>query len=812
MKILCYKAAVSRRIPVFAVLILLLAPSAFAQQVPSGFTDSLVTAVGQPTALAFTPDGRLLITTQPGALRVYKNGALLSTAAINLSVCTQSERGLLGVAVHPDFGIGTNRFIYLYYTSAANSCDNRVSRFVLGDNDLVDPASETILIDNVPNSGNHNGGDLHFGKDRLLYVSVGDGGCHYDTGECSGANDAAREEYTLLGKILRITDTGGIPASNPFQGAGTARCNTGPTTSGNRCQETFAWGLRNPFRIAFDPNAAETRFFINDVGQNTWEEIDLGQAGADYGWNVREGHCRLASTSDCGPPPAGMTNPIYDYPQSSGCRAITGGAFVPNGVWPAEYDGDYLYADYVCGRIFRLEQSGLGYTSSDFATSLGSNSATSLLFGPAPPPAGRALYYTTYGGTDSVRRITYTAGGNRAPTAAITANPPCLCGTAPLTVDFDGRSSSDPDGDSLSYEWDLDGDGAYDDSTSADPSPRQYAAGNHTVRLRVNDGTGGTDTESVNVSSGNTAPSAAILAPAEGFLFRTGQQVVLRGQGTDAQDGNLAGSQLAWRVTRHHGTTHTHPWVSSATGTEITIDTPAPEDFATARTSYLEVELTATDSGGVATIVRRNLLPLVVDVTFATNPSGLALTVNGEPVTGPRSLPSWVGFSIPVSTASQSDSAGRPWAFASWSDGGAAAHAVPTPEQPATYTARFQPAVQIARIRYDATGRDTRRNRSLNREWVQLRNVGDRPVALTGWTLRDRDRHVYRFGAFTLPTGGVLTLHTGRGTNNAAHRYWGRRGHVWDNRGDTAALRTSSGAFVDACRYTRTRSGMASCR
>src|SRR5205823_9822769 len=96
-----------------------------------------------------------------------------------------------------------------------------------------------------------------------------------------------------------------------------------------------------------------TRFFINDVGQATWEEIDLGQAGADYGWNVREGHCALFSTTDCGPPTAGMTNPIYDYGHTD-CGAVTGGAFVPNGIWPSQYDNTYLYMDLNCGKIFQL--------------------------------------------------------------------------------------------------------------------------------------------------------------------------------------------------------------------------------------------------------------------------------------------------------------------------------------------------------------------------------------------------------------------------------------------------------------------------
>lgn len=260
---------------------------------PTGFADSRVATIAQSTALAFTPDGRMLIATQPGRLHVYQDGALLPTPAADLSldsrVCSNFERGLLGVAVDPNFS--TNHFVYLFYTfNKFGICPlndpmlpqnpvNRVSRFTVTDN-TVNLGSERVLIDNIPSpKGNHAGGDLHFGKDGLLYVSVGDGGCDYagDSG-CQTVNDAARDPNTVLGKILRVTRDGAIPADNPFVGANSARCGqAGVTAVDNYCQEIYATGLRNPFRIAFDPNGTVTRFFINDVGQNHWEEIDLGR-------------------------------------------------------------------------------------------------------------------------------------------------------------------------------------------------------------------------------------------------------------------------------------------------------------------------------------------------------------------------------------------------------------------------------------------------------------------------------------------------------------------------------------------------------
>lgn len=378
--------------------------------VPSGFTDSLVASVAGPTALTFTPDGRMLVTTQAGRLRVVQNDALLPTPALDISsrTCSTGERGLLGVAVDPLFA--SNRFVYLYYThNQLGGCMNRVSRWVLSDSNTA--SDEVILVDRiVSTASNHNGGDLNFGKDGYLYVGVGDGGCDYASpSNCAGNNDAARDRHVMLGKILRITrDPGVLPPDNPFLGAGTGPCaTTGSTTPGNWCQEIYATGLRNPFRFAFDPNATGTRFYINDVGQNVWEEIDLGTAGADYGWNVREGHCARGSTTDCGAPPPGMTNPIFDYGRSDGCGSITGGAFSPAGVWPAPYDQRYFFSDFNCGRIFVLNPNGSGgFTRADFATGLGGGSAVHLRFGPW---AGtQALYYTSYATGGQIRRITHT--------------------------------------------------------------------------------------------------------------------------------------------------------------------------------------------------------------------------------------------------------------------------------------------------------------------------------------------------------------------------------------------------------------------
>ena len=386
------------------------------EQLPAGFADSVVASVPAPVALAETPDHRILVADQLGKIFVIKSGVLLATPALNISsiVCAgASERGLLGIAVDPAFA--ANGFVYMYYTFRnGTNCGtlsssvpvNRVSRFTMK-GDKIAAASEAILIDQIISyHANHEGGDVGFGHDGMLYVSVGDGACDY-TGlsGCDPDNTISRRGNTLHGKVLRITPTGGIPRDNPFRGTGTARCNHGDIAMGMTCRETYLRGFRNPFRFAFDPNATKTRLFVNDVGEATWEEIDKAVKGADYGWNLREGHCAEGSTTDCGPPPVGLTNPIFDYPHAgTGCAAITGGAFVPNGLWGAAYDSGYLYADYICDKIFLLRPDGSGgWSSSAFATGLASGGPVAMSF--ATQGAATVLYYTTYANGGEVHVI-----------------------------------------------------------------------------------------------------------------------------------------------------------------------------------------------------------------------------------------------------------------------------------------------------------------------------------------------------------------------------------------------------------------------
>ena len=654
--------------------------------VPPGFTDTLVANVAEPTALASAPDGRLFVTSHPGLVRIIKAGALLETPALDITAvtCSNWDNGLNGIALDPSFP--TNPWVYLYSTrNEAGTCLNRVSRYTIA-GDVIDPASEVVLARGITSQGTfHNAGDLAFGHDGMLYVSVGDGGCDYATPtNCAGDNDAARDRHVPLGKILRITPTGGVPPDNPFASNRDRCAPDGVTKVGKFCPETFAWGLRNPFRMAFDPNAPGVRFFINDVGQNTWEEINEGKAGADYGWNVREGHCALGSTTSCSPtnpPPSGMTDPIFDYGRTEGCGSITGGAFVPDGVWPSEYDGDYLFCDYVCGRIFRLEPDGSGgYTRTDFAAELGESSAVHMHF------AGSTLYYTTYANGGEVHAITPPAT-NGAPTASVTATP--TSGDAPLTVELDGSASTDPENEALTYEWQW-GDGTPGATTSEPTTSHVYESfGTYTASLVVRDPSGATSpapaTVVIDVSTaGNRPPTLAITAPPGDARFAVGEPITAVASASDP-DGDPV--TLSWQVNRRHGhglpTSHTHP-LASGTGSSITFTYPAPEDLAAATNSFVEATVTAVDGrGGTATTTQR-LEPNLVAITLASDPTGSQVRLNGQAATAPATYTSWEGWVVTLSAEAPNQ-----YQFGSWSDGGAATHVVTTPATAVTYTVTF---------------------------------------------------------------------------------------------------------------------------
>lgn len=301
----------------------------------------VASGLNSPVFLTGSPGDvtRTFVVEQGGRIRVIRNGALVTTPFLDITAKVQSggERGLLGLAFHPQYT--TNGRFVVYYTNTSG--DIRIASYhVSTDPDVADAGSEQILLP-VPHPGasNHNGGMVAFGPDGLLYAGIGDGGGGGDP-DGNGQN-----RNVLLGKIVRLdvnaAGQASIPPSNPFVGQAGMR------------PEIWSYGLRNPWRFSFDRESGE--LYIGDVGQNAREEIDVstGGRGANYGWKIMEGRSCFSPPSGCNQ--SGLVLPVLDYGHSDGC-SVTGG-YVYRGAALAGLRGHYFYADYCQGwvRSFRLE-------------------------------------------------------------------------------------------------------------------------------------------------------------------------------------------------------------------------------------------------------------------------------------------------------------------------------------------------------------------------------------------------------------------------------------------------------------------------
>ncbi len=297
-----------------------------------------------PVDIQFPDDNtnRLFVLSQPGVIYVFENRSDVASKKVFLDISSKvlygGEQGLLGLAFHPYYK--TNGYFYIDYTTD-NPRRTIVSRFRVSadDPDKAEPSSETILLEVPQPYSNHNGGQIVFGGDGYLYISFGDGGSAGDP------QNNAQNLQSLLGKILRIDVNNrqgnlnySIPPDNPFAG----------NSNGYR-KEIYAYGLRNPWRFSFDKET--NRLWAADVGQNTWEEIDLIEKGKNYGWRTMEGfHCYNPS-HNCDT--TGLTMPIWEYGHDVG-YSITGG-YVYRGSSAASLIGKYIYGDYGSGNIWALD-------------------------------------------------------------------------------------------------------------------------------------------------------------------------------------------------------------------------------------------------------------------------------------------------------------------------------------------------------------------------------------------------------------------------------------------------------------------------
>lgn len=632
---------------------LLAAPrQAAAVTFPSGFTQSnWGSGHSAGTAMAFAPDGRLFVASQDGTVRIVRNGTTLATPFVKVETDWQGERGLTGIAIDPDFA--SNGYVYLYYAVTAPTVHNKVARFI-ADGDVAkqsggSPVETTILdLDDLSSINIHNGGAMNFGPDGKLYVAVGE--------NARPANAQSMEN--LLGKILRINRDGSIPTDNPFYNTATGK---------NRA--IWATGLRNPFTFSFQPGTG--RLFANDVGQETWEEINDIVRGGNYGWPTTEGPTDNPQ----------FRAPVYAYAHDpaqpiNGC-AITGGAFYNPTTqrYPSDYLGSYFFGDF-CNHWIRRYDPGTGKVT-DFAIDT-SPHPVDLKIGP-----DGNLYYLSRG-TGNVVRVTYsgtisttiqshpqdiTVGVGESATFSVVAG-----GTAPLSYQWQRNGTDIPGATSSSY-------------TVKDTTLSDNGAEFRVVATSPTSGSATSNPATLTVV-GNRAPTGTITAPTDQTHYSAGQSFTYRGTATDPEDGNLPASAFTWTIDLHHAD-HVHPVMPPTTGSASGTFTVDPLGHTETNVFY-RITLTVTDSGGRSSSSHVDLIPTLSSVSLRTAPSGLQLTLDGQPRTSPSTDQSVAGVIRTIGAPKTQVLGGTTYEFVSWSDGGNATHDITTPTTPGTYTATYR--------------------------------------------------------------------------------------------------------------------------
>ena len=706
------------------------------------FTDTTVLkGLTAPVAAKFAPDGRVFVAERSGLIKVFSSiNATSATVFADLRSQVHNfwDRGLLGLTIDPDFN--NNPYLYVLYTydgdiggpspkygtgsttsdpgpdatGAGALVSGRLSRLTVGSNSKMVAGSEKIIVADWPQQfPSHSIGTVDFGPDGYLYASAGDGASfgYADHGQAGNPfNDPTDEGGSLRsqdvlspgdptqldGTVIRVDrNTGlGVPG-NPYYGSSDA----------NRAK-IIGNGLRNPYRFNFRPGTSEV--WIGDVGWGDWEEINRlasfsGPTPTNFGWPAYEGPNPNYAFKELNIP---LLQPLYDDPSlvtmpyfayqhgekvepgswdNTGGSSVTGIAFYESGAYPAAFDGAMFFADYSRAGIYVMYRGadGLPDVSTRKIFKTLDKGAVQMFTGP-----GGDIYYVCMG-DGSIRKLAYAAAGvNHAPQAVIASDK--INGGAPLSVQFDASASTDPDaGDTLTYAWDFNDDGQYDDATGASPSWTYTQSGSAVARLRVTDRLGATATASLMISVGNSAPDVAVTAPLETLKWRVGDTINFGATATDAQDGTLPASAYSWTLTLLHdnlinpANSHTH-LIQQFDGVKSGSFVAPAHDYP----SRLAVSLTVTDSDGATTTKTVILSPAVIDLSFASSPMGLPLTVNGQTLTTPFTITQIAGAPTSIVAALSRTLDGKNYAFASWSDGLARAHEL-LPLASGTVTANY---------------------------------------------------------------------------------------------------------------------------
>lgn len=575
--------------------------------------------------MTFAPGGDLFIAEQGGRLKVNIAATGETHQLIKLDVDSAGERGLVGIALSPEFP--AEPFIYLYYTvppipGLTTKSHNRISRFTFDNNTLIPESEHVILnLDNLGDNKNHNGGALEFGKDGKLYIAVGDAG--------SSANAQNLDRY--FGKILRLNPDGSVPVDNPFSSSPQIR------------RYFWAYGLRNPFTLAKDPRS--TMLIANDVGLKDFEEIDdITEGGNNYGWPLAEGF-----SAD----PA-FTNPLYAYAHGIGdgvgC-AITGGTFFsPDHTnYPSAFYNKYFFLDFCQRWINYVDLKSLPAQRHSFAT-LMSSQAVCLIAGP-----DGNLYYLSRS-ANVVYKISYDL-----PTAPyITEQPADVSLLEGESLNLFVRASGTAP---LSYQWQRNGVDLPGATSEVLTIPSVTPSDSAAFVVRVSNSAGFVESVAaqVRVTTVYTPPTAEVITPVTGDLFVAGERVFFSGSGHDKQEGSLSSSAFHWFVNYRLPDT-----VITVTGFDAVVNgsfVPAVNERISPNGWY-EIILVVSDSTLLTDSDTLEVHPRLSSIEIRTVPPGLAVTFDGVVTEGVRA--SVVGSAHRVGTISPQYHGTTEFVFRAW--------------------------------------------------------------------------------------------------------------------------------------------------
>lgn len=637
-----------------------------ASLLPPGFTEQvIVTGLPSPTTMSLAPDGRIFVALQHGEVRVIQDGNLLPTPFLTVSTIGDGERGLVGFALDPNFQ--SNGYVYAYYlVPALNGSDefNRVSRFTANGNAVV-PGSEVVLMNLDPliapaGSFAHNGGAMHFGNDGKLYIATGD---NVDP-------MSSQRLDSLRGKILRINPDGTIPADNPssFQGV------SGTTQGIYRA--IYAIGLRNPFTFSVQPGTG--RIFVNDVGQDTWEEINELLPGRNYGWPLSEG-----PTSN-----PNFTGPIFAYlhgfSDDTGL-AVTGGVFYNPATanFPSQYVGDYFFADFV-GNYIKSYDLATGQATM-FAKNLTKGGVIDL-----DVANNGDLYYLARGGEVGNDAGIYRIRQSNQPAIAVQPGGRRLAIGESVTLSVQANGAGP-----LRYQWTRNGFDVFGATGSTLTLTATAADDQATFRVVVSNDFGTiVSTAATLTVTQSKPPSAEIITPTDRFV--AGETYTFEGRGIDPETGVLPGSALTWIVDYHTGSAPPRPFVPATTGQSVTFTIPTQTPY-TLPDVFYRITLTTTDPDGIETRVTRDLLPFNPTITVAASAPGVEVLLDGQPVGQTHVFTGVSGVDRTLSVPESVEVDGEIWPFMGWFDGETSpSRTISTPLEATTYLAVYKRTTPVA--------------------------------------------------------------------------------------------------------------------